>query len=174
MDDAPIGLEDTQFTTAEIVEISGVPDKSIRNWLHRGLLEVGEIHFSGRRLYSLVDAIRLTVMQSLTNRVPLKPTDAVDAAELLVRYVLKHAPVDHHGRALLDLRDTPISRAYAIAIVDGKARAGLIDPKQPGGYAEFGSLWAEPHIVVPIIPLVQGVQFRTIGVLAARKTGRSA
>lgn len=154
-------MDDRAFTTAEIVAVSGVPEKSITNWTGRKLLAVGERHFTGRRLFSVEDAIRLAAMHDLTVRVPIGPTDVAQAAEVIVRQVIKHAPRDAAGHPLFTLDAVPATVALALAVEDGLTCVGLIDPTQPG-YAVWPGPWARAHVVVPIAAMLMDVSYRLI------------
>ena len=159
----PIRLDEPRFTTSQIVRLSGCSDKSIRNWTDRNIVSLGERHFTGRVVYSLLDAIRLAVMHDLTTRVPMKPTDAAGAAELLARYVAEHSPHDDAGHPVADVNAIPRGLAYAMIFgADGKPLVGLVNPDQPGGYADFRGTWGRAHIVLPIAAIVADVLYNLL------------
>jgi hypothetical protein len=157
-----IRLDEPRFTMAEAARISGVPLSSIRNWQVRGTLRAGVPHFTGRHRYSLAGAVRLAAMHDLTIRVPLRPADAVGAAELVVRRVLQLAPRDADGYPLTDLSSISRSEALVLAVIDGEMHVGLVDAAQPGGYVDFSEQWARAHVVVPIAALLAAVLFRSM------------
>jgi hypothetical protein len=159
--DGPVRLDDYRFTLVEAAALANVPDGSVRNWIKREVLQVGQLHFTGRHIFSLLDAVRLAAMHDLTIRVPLLPSDAVQAAEFLVREVVKRMPTDADGRPIADPNAIEPAIAVALAVVDGEMNVGLIDPTMPG-YAAWNGSWGRAHVVVPIKALVADVLFRLL------------
>jgi hypothetical protein len=164
--DHAISLDERTYTTAEVAFLSGVAEKNIRNWTApaRNVLQVGERHFTGRVVFSLLDAVRLAAMHDLTVRVPLKPSDAAGAAEVLVRYVAEHSPKDGAGHPVADPSAINRTLAFALAYVEGEPHVGLVDSD-----SDFRGQWGRAHVVLPIAAIVAGVLSRLLD-LATRES----
>ena len=106
-----IHLAEHQFTLAEAAMISGVPEKTIRNWLARGSLPIGLKHRLGRWLFSTLDIIRLRVMNDLTQNelVPMKPTDAAHLAAVVADRAMRATFRDPATGELDDLKRDRLS-----------------------------------------------------------------
>src|SRR4051812_37079304 len=89
--DTPIRLDEYQFTLAEAAQVSGVAEKTVRNWIGRDVLKVGQKHFTGRLIFNFLDLVRLSVMNDLTTTVPLLPADAVVIAEMVAERAVERA-----------------------------------------------------------------------------------
>jgi hypothetical protein len=89
--DTPIDVHARAYSLAEIAVLSKVPEVSVRNWLVRvRLLNIGEKHWTGRWRFSLVDGLRLSVLQAICVRIDLVELDeAAKIAELVVEEALK-------------------------------------------------------------------------------------
>ena len=158
--DTPPRLDDRRFDTGWLVKLSGVPLKDLENWQGRRLLSIGDRLPTGRRMYSLLDAIQLAAMHGLTRRVPIGPSNAAGAAEVLARYVADNSPRDAAGRPLADYNAIPRSLAYVLAVMDGEWRIDRVSLS--GGYANFAGPWGRAHVVLPIAELVADVLTRLL------------
>jgi hypothetical protein len=117
-----INLLDTnefQFTLSEAANVSGLSEKSLRNWVHREVVNVGGMHRTGRRLYSVLDIIELKVMAELTNAVAMPPTNAASLARYARDRCLEMSLRDESGE-LLYKGQKEENRKYLIAWFDGK------------------------------------------------------
>jgi hypothetical protein len=68
--DQPFDYEGQQFVFSEAVEICGIPAKTLNNWTQRTVVEVGEMHRTGRRLYSFLDLVQLATVAEASSLVP--------------------------------------------------------------------------------------------------------
>lgn len=66
-------LHEPQFVFSEAVEIVGVPAKTLNNWTQRGVVDIGLMHRTGRRMYSIVDLAQLAVVSELSMLAETKP-----------------------------------------------------------------------------------------------------
>jgi hypothetical protein len=85
--DKPIHLGHPQFTLAEAAWLARVPEKSIHNWLHRELIQLGQRSPGRGRpwLLSIRDVVRLTVLFDLCVRAQICPlADAARIAEFVL------------------------------------------------------------------------------------------
>ena len=114
--EGPIYLDKPEFTFSEAAFIAELSEPNIRTWATRGLLKP-ERHYTGRFLLTALDMLRLGVMKDLTEAVPLGPTVAAQAAELICRYVRGHSPHDENG-PFLDLQAINPALVYAFAYSD--------------------------------------------------------
>jgi len=154
--DDTVPLLEIAWTLNEIVAISGVKESSIRNWMVRGNLDLGEKHFGGKSYFSLIDALRVAAMQGMTSRAGIKPSDAKTASEMIVCEIVKRAPRDADGKPVLNPNSIPRNLALTLAVVDDATQVGWIDPTQDG-YSDFRGSWGAAHIVVPVASLLANV-----------------
>jgi hypothetical protein len=85
--DVPVDINERRFTLPDTAFLARVPDKSLRNWMARSIITIGDKHWpSGRWYFSVIDALRLKTMHSLCVRPGLDfgPTKAAIIAELVV------------------------------------------------------------------------------------------
>lgn len=164
--DGSVYLDDPAFTLTEVAAISGVAAPSVRNWIDRGTLALGGRSPTGRPVFSLADAVRLATMQALTITVPLKPSDAALAAELVAREVLHLAATDATGRPMASPNAIPTTLALVLATVGGKMCAGWVDPAETG-YRGENTAWSRAHVVLPIASLLDDVVHNLVA-LASR------
>jgi len=75
------------FGTDELVEFTGVDAFSFRNWLKRGVVDVGEKHRVGRWLFSPADMIRVSTMVDLVEGVGLSPAAANSLADAVIFFL---------------------------------------------------------------------------------------
>ena len=164
--DTPPRLDDRRFDSAELEKLSGVTRKDSDNWQGRKLIVLGDRLPTGRRVYSLLDAIQLATLHGLTRRVPIGPTAAAKAATVLARYVAEQAPRDADGHPLADFNAIPRSLAYVLAMRDGEWFLDRVSLSR--GYANFAGPWGRAHIVLPIAELVADVLSRLLELVHAQ------
>jgi hypothetical protein len=89
--DRPIDVHARAYSLAEIAALVNAPEKSVRNWMVRvRLLDIGAKHWTGRWKFSLIDGLRLSVLQSLCVRIDLvELDDAAKIADVVVEEALK-------------------------------------------------------------------------------------
>lgn len=64
-EETQIDWNEHQFTLREACYLSGVADDDLRNWLKRGILDMGKRHKLGRWLFSGIDVIQLRIINEL-------------------------------------------------------------------------------------------------------------
>ena len=171
--DTPIMLAEYQFTLGDSAFLSRVPDKTIRNWLARGVIAVGKRHFVGRWTFNMLDIIKLTVMYGLMVRLQLPPASAVLLAEAVAQDAWDGTARDHGGKLLSDDGVKP-NRNLLVAFDDnGQVVAAWADIKKAGFcYAasakgspllspEQVEAFRHPHVVIPTTALIHDLILRT-------------
>ena len=74
-------LEEPMLTRGEAVEITGIPSKTLNNWTQREVVNLGQMHRTGRRLYSINDLVELKIIGSLAEMVQMPPAHAAAVAK---------------------------------------------------------------------------------------------
>jgi len=74
---------DHAFTTDEVIDFTGVDKFTFRNWLGRGVVEIGKKHRLGRWLFSTVDMIRVSTMVDLVE-IGMAPSLASEVCDEVV------------------------------------------------------------------------------------------
>ena len=84
--DVPIDPHARQFFLSEVAFLSRLPTSSIRNWRVRGIVGIGlQNPVTGRFRYSITDALKLRIMQSLSaTSMAFNPRDAAKLASMAV------------------------------------------------------------------------------------------
>jgi hypothetical protein len=166
--DRPIRLAEHQFTLSDAAFLSGVPAKSIRNWIARDVLPLGHRHFLGRWLFSLLDILKLSVMHDLSVRLSFNPRDAARLAEMAGAIAMDSTARDASGQ-LLDSADgfRPNRNIVVSFNDDGLPLAGVADIRNPGNYypPAAGNPDTAPlrraHVVVPVTSIFHDMLLRT-------------
>ncbi len=152
--------------------LSGVPDKSIRNWMVRDVLRIGRKHFAGRWIFSVLDVLRLSVMHNLTVNMSFNPKHAAEVAEIAATIATDSTARDTSG-AFLDTADghRPNKNLVISWGADGLPLVAVADIKSAGGYrASYpppagGDPETEPlrraHVVVPVTAIFHDLMLRT-------------
>ena len=92
-----ISLTQPSFTHGEACEISGVRSADLYNWIHRGIIDPGAKRRSGRRLYSIIDLIKLRVLGDLTHVIGMRPAFASAILDGVVRDLQRTFLADSAG-----------------------------------------------------------------------------
>ena len=162
--DAPIGIDDPHFGTAEVCALSGVGWKSIKNWEDRGIIPNIPRNDSRRKKFSLRDALRFAAMNGLVERAGMPVQDAAGAAQVFVREITARLPRDAGGRLLLDLQAIPPDLLLILARVDGEMHVGLVTASHAG---EMWGQHADVVVTLPIAATVARVAGRLIELASA-------
>lgn len=118
MDDG-INLYEPNFTHGEAVEVSEVPSKILNNWIQRGVIDLGEKHRTGRRLFSVMDLIELKVMGQLNLSISVTPKIAAFLAGYARRRAEEMLERDEQGSLLYKgLQEE--ERQYLVAFFHGE------------------------------------------------------
>lgn len=66
-----VRVDEYRFTIRDAEFLSGVSQRNIRNWIERGVLSIGQRHFTGRWTLNLLDVLQVRVMEDLAVRMAL-------------------------------------------------------------------------------------------------------
>ena len=171
--DVPIRLTEPMFTLPDAAFLSGVPEKSIRNWMARDVLRIGQKHFAGRWTYSVLDVLRLSIMHSLAVNISLPVRQAAHVAEVAATIATDSTTRDTSG-AFLDAADGYRPNKNIVISWDeaGEPFAAVADIKRAGNYypPASGDL-RRAHVVVPVTALFNDLVLRTADL--ARRNARA-
>jgi len=81
--DTPIDHMEPQFTLGEACGVSGVAEADLRNWLKRGVVDVGMKHRMGRWQFNFPDVAFLRAMNELMVIAKMEPARAAAVAEFV-------------------------------------------------------------------------------------------
>ncbi|CAN7495157.1 MerR family transcriptional regulator [Rhizobium sp. LjRoot254] len=73
-----------RFTLSEAASVSTISEMTLRNWISRDVVKVGQKHRLGRWLFSGADIVRLRVMGDLIAVASMPPAQANEVADLVV------------------------------------------------------------------------------------------
>ena len=85
------------FIHGEACSITGVDGKDLNNWIQREVIDLGTMHRSGRRLYSILDLIKLCVIGDLARVLGMRPAFAAAMAESVMPRAAEIAALDDDG-----------------------------------------------------------------------------
>lgn len=95
-----IDLEEPWFVHGEAAEVAGVAKKDLENWVQRQIIDLGTMHRSGRRLYSVIDLIKLRVIGDLAQFLGMRPGFAAAVAESVMPRAAEIAALGDDGELL--------------------------------------------------------------------------
>jgi hypothetical protein len=160
--DEQIRLDDSTFSTPEIALIAGVPERTVRKWLDRGILAESGRGLTGRKTFSLLDAFKIAVMNDLV-ALGLPPSSAVLAGDQLIRCVRSRVPNDANGRPLAQPGAISPTLEMHLEARDGQLDVGLRDTAEPGWTA---TRLGHVYLGVPVAAQLDGVLERLIELAA--------
>lgn len=73
-----------RFTLSEAASVATISEMTLRNWISRDVIKVGQKHRLGRWLFSGADIVRLRVMGDLIAVASMPPAQANEVADLVV------------------------------------------------------------------------------------------
>jgi hypothetical protein len=157
----PIHVEEPQLTSSEVIEIIGISAKSLQNWIQRGVVSIGTMHRTGRRLFSVLDTVELSIVHELSTVVSMPAAQAASAAAWARKRGFEMTERDETGK--LKYRGTKHSPRHFLLIYvkgdDHRIRH------------EIGTDWLttyvmeHPYVVVPIDEIVSRIQKKALDVL---------
>jgi hypothetical protein len=111
-------LSEPQFTHGEACSVSGVAGKDLSNWTQREVIDLGTLHRSGRRLYSILDLIKLRVIGDLARSIALQPSFAAAMAENVMPRAAEIAALNDDGELKHRGYHGNVSPHYLVAWVE--------------------------------------------------------
>lgn len=165
--DRPIKIDEHFLTTADAAFLARIPEKSVYNWRHRKVLQIGRREWiSGRWLFSICDVLRLAVLHDLCIRWGLSLYEGAQIAGYAVQLAFDATERDASGRLVgKGEKNLLISRDD-----EGTLRAGLLNVREPGLYLpppgreddlDHRELLRSAHICLPVSSLFADVILRT-------------
>lgn len=167
MRDNPINFSQLQYTLAEVAFLGIVPERSVRNWMGRGVIKVGRQNSSARWYFSFLDAVKIRVLGDLCVRLPMLPENSVPLAMFVAKTVaqiaIRDCDRDETGRlvwqrntnviAYFDDHGSPCGYHVDSEDIDRRYPPKLTDtPNAP---------FRRAHIIVPATTTYSDVLYRT-------------
>lgn len=166
--DRPIVYDDADFTMSEAARLSGVEEKTIRNWIARDVTDAGT-KFGGRWAFSFNDILKLKVAGYLVGSLCLEASAAAkiakEAGRMVAARALEQSERNPATGKLIEL-ETGFEhwQAVLVSFKDGNATfwtAGC-DPsrRDPPRYSniDHASL-RRPYIVIPSDSIISELFF---------------
>jgi hypothetical protein len=85
------------FIHGEACAVTGIDSKDLNNWVQREVIKLGTMHRSGRRLYSIIDLIKLRVIADLSTFLRVRPAYAESVVESVMPRAAEIAALDDEG-----------------------------------------------------------------------------
>jgi hypothetical protein len=166
--DVPIRLTERFLLLSDTSTVSGVPEKSVRNWMVRDIIPFGEKHpITGRWMFSPLDALRLSCVHDLSLRMVFSLRDAARTADTVVSAALEEIRRDYFtglvSRDPLPRRNCNVVAGFA---EDGALELFICDAKDSGAFAYPRQEWSEDdgwrslrraHVVIPASAMLDDV-----------------
>jgi hypothetical protein len=160
-------LFERKYTLADVAFLGDVPEKSVRNWMNRGTIDIGKRTGSSRWYFHLLDALMIRVVGDLTVRLPLNPEHSAPIAFAVANAVMENAvddcDRDKHGK-LVRQSNTNIIVGFNDdgSLLAYRVDSGDIDRKYP---PKLDNATDAPlrraHLIIPASATFRDVLFRT-------------
>lgn len=135
------------FIHGEACAIAGVDSMDLNNWVQRKVIDFGTM-IVGRRVYSIIDLVKLRVIGDLARTVAMKPAFAAAIAESVLPRATEIAALDNNGK-LIHRHDPDGDPQYLIAWVEPDADRFTVARTWSSRLSEAVAV---PHPVI-IVPL---------------------
>lgn len=150
------------FIFSEAVEITGVPAKSLNNWTQRGVIDIGVMHRTGRRMYSVADLVELAIVAELAEFVDMKPGLAVGIAKYVKPRMFEMNERDEDGEIIYrGPKNDPERRFIRVWFADGAHKIKV--EKGTDWLNQFAHL--HPFIIVPLDHIILKIENKSIDIL---------
>jgi hypothetical protein len=134
------------FIHGEACAIAGVDSMDLNNWVQRKVIDFGTT-IVGRRVYSILDLVKLRVIGDLARTLTMKPTYAAAIAESVLPRATEVAALDSKGQLIH--RHPDGDPQYLIAWVEPEADRFTVARTSSSRLSEAVAV---PHPVI-IVPL---------------------
>ena len=122
---ALISISKPFFIHGDACAVAGVDSMDLNNWIQRGVIHFGTM-IVGRRVYSIIDLVKLCVIGHLARTLTLKPTYGAAIAESVLPRATEIAALDKNGE-LIHRHHSDSYSQYLIAWVEPeKAMLGFV------------------------------------------------
>ena len=156
--DRPIDFSAPEFSLAEAARLATLEEKTVRNWIARGVMPVGK-KIGGRWGFTFLDVLAMRVASYLTNSLYIEPSVAAKIAPEAARYVQQRAiQSSERNPATGNLREMETGVRHwqniIITFESGNARFWLAgcDPSRmmPPHYSEVeAAALRRPYFLIP-------------------------
>lgn len=159
----PISFAEYEFTLGEAAQFAGVPEKTLRNWIDRNVIKVGKQSILGRRMFCLLDIIRISICNDLVQQVRVEPSAAATiAVSPAIEEIVKQMAARDEDGTLIDLKKGYRPNVNLLVYFENGAPVGYsADIKAAGAiyppkYDVKGPLskYRKPYITVPVYSIV--------------------
>jgi len=153
------------FIHGDACAITGVDSMDLNNWIQRKVIDFGTT-IVGRRVYSIVDLVKLRVIGDLARTVTMKPTFAAAIAESVLPRAMEVAALD--GRGKLIHRHPPDGETnYLVAWCEAETDNFKVKPTTA---SKLHKVVAVPHpvIIVPLDEVALDTTSKALKLLHAR------
>lgn len=135
------------FIHGEACAIAGVDSMDLNNWVQREVVDFGTT-IVGRRVYSIIDLIKLRVIGDLARTLTMKPTFAAAIAESVLPRATEIAALDNNGK-LIHRHQSDGDPQYLVAWIEPDADNFTVRRTTA---SKLSKAVAVPHPVI-IVPL---------------------
>jgi len=161
-----ISIYEASFTHSEVVKLTGIPDRTLHNWLQREVITLHKDFFTpggGRRLYTPIDIFKIAVMYELTIYTQFPPS--------LAREMIN--ATQHRVRARFDpefiIEDkTNIPLGLDLIFVIGPDERPIVMHRYPGN--DDPPNYGHPWLVVPVDQIIDRI-LDNLNDLIAKESG---
>jgi hypothetical protein len=159
--DEPINLTALTMTAAAVSRLAGVRHQSMDNWQRRNIMQFGKMP-AYRQRYSVLDAVRLAVVGSLSERgvAPLEVAGML--AEAVAQHCLARPPAPPGGpRPNRNLVLAWGDYGPLVSWVDTTGRPGMSAQYPPRHADAERAAMRRPYVVIPADAIIDDVILRT-------------
>lgn len=157
--DTPISLDEPMFTHGEVVRITGINSKSLSQWSQRidAISAIGQMHRTGRKLYSVYDLIELKVIGDVVSMAGVQPSLAASASKYVRERAIEMSERDSQGQLLYRGQKDEDRRLVIFWFEGASHRIKVIPYSQRIKELSSHSI-PYPQIVIPLDDIILSVQ----------------
>lgn len=154
-----ISVVEYEFTLGDAAQFAGVSDKTLRNWIDRNVIKVGKRSILGRRMFCLLDIIRISICNDLVQQARLEPSAAASiAGSPAIEDIIKQMTArDESGELVEAKKGYRPNINLLVYFENGQPVGYTADISSPGAiyppkYDTKGPLskYRKPYITVPV------------------------
>lgn len=161
-----INLNEPLFIHGEACTVAGIDGKSLNNWTQREIISLGQMHRSGRRLYSILDLVKLRVIADLARILKMGPS----FAEAISQSVMPRAGEVFAALAKGKFREAKDEAQFLLAWAEPETDKFSVVRTKAGRLQE-AIPESHPAIIVPIDVIVREVTGKALIILHNERIG---
>ena len=150
MNEQKISIYESSFTHSEVLNVTGIPDRTLHNWVHRSVIELTAEIFTpggGRRLYAPLDIFKIAVMYELTKYTQFPPSEAT-----IIMGATQQRVQERFDTTVLIEDKSELPLGLDLIFVIGPEEEPLVMHRFPG--SEEPPNYGHPWLMIPVDQII--------------------